>query len=112
MSIGERQDEWHSVLENGAPADLSREDAAFERERARLLRDHPGKVALVRDDDVVGVFDDANDAIFEGYRRFGPGQRMVIRTITEPEEPAYMPNVDVNHPSFLRKDESPVKDHG
>jgi hypothetical protein len=104
MSIGERQDEWRSVLENGAPADVSREHAAFERERARLLRDHPGKVALVHDDDVVGVFDNANDAMIEGYRRFGLG-RMVIRTITEPEEPAYMPNVDVNHPSFLRVDE-------
>jgi hypothetical protein len=37
---------------------------------------------------------------------------MVIRTITEPEEPVYMPHVDVNHPSFMRKDELPVKDHG
>jgi hypothetical protein len=66
MSEGDRQDEWHSVLDNGAPADVSREHAAFERERARLLRDHPGKVALVRDDDVVGVFDNANDAMLEG----------------------------------------------
>ena len=48
-----------------------REDAAFERERARLFREHPGKVVLIHGDDVVGPFNNANDAIIEGCRLFG-----------------------------------------
>lgn len=106
MKTDERQDEWPTLDENGAGPDLSREDATFERELPRLLREHPGKVALIHGDDVVGVFDNANDAVIEGYRRLG-WVRMVCYTITEPEEPAYMPHVDVNHPSFRRLDGSP-----
>ena len=78
---------------------LSREDAAFERERARLVRDHLGKFALVRFDEVIGVFNTPDEAIVEGIRRFG-WRRMVVRTITEHDEVAEMFNVDTNHPSF------------
>jgi hypothetical protein len=91
------------VQENGAPADFSREHAAFRRELPRLLREHPGKFALVHGDEVVGVFDNPNDAMVEGFQRFDL-VRTVIRPIAEPEEPIYMPHVDVNHPSFLPAD--------
>jgi hypothetical protein len=99
MANQDNKDEWIHLEENDPPPDLSREDAAFDRERARLARDHLGKVALVRFDEVVGVFNDANEAIVEGHRRFGWG-RMIVRTITERDETAYIANVDTNHPSF------------
>jgi hypothetical protein len=95
----EPKDERIVLEENDPPPDLSREDAAFNRERARLFRDHPGKVALIRFDDVVGVFKDANDAIIEGYRLFGE-KRWVVYLITERDETEYIANVDTNHPSF------------
>jgi hypothetical protein len=85
--------------ENDPSPDLSREDAAFERERPSLVRDHLGKVALVHGDDVAGVFENANDAIVEGCRRFGR-TRIVCYLITQGDQPEYIANVDINHPSF------------
>jgi hypothetical protein len=103
MRTDQRDDQWLTLGENDPPPDLSREDAAFDRELPRLLREHRGKVALVHGDEVVGVFKDANEAILEGCQRFGLA-RLVCYLITEPEEPAYMPHVDTNHPSFERAD--------
>jgi hypothetical protein len=103
MEAHEVKDEWPVLEENDPSPDLSREDAAFERERPRLLREHPGKIAVVRGDDIVGVFEDLNEATLEAYRRFGR-TRMVFYLIVERDEPEWIANVDVNHPSFKRLD--------
>jgi hypothetical protein len=103
MKAEEIPDEWPVIEENDPSPDLSREDAAFERQRARLLREHPGKIAVVRGDDIVGVFDNYNEATFEAHRRFGRA-RMVFYLIVERDEPEWISNVDVNHPSFKRLD--------
>jgi hypothetical protein len=94
-------DEWIHLEENDPPPDLSRENAAFERERERLVRDHLGKIALTHGDDVVGVFDDVDQATVEGHRRFGRA-RLIFREITATDEPEFIPHVDVDHPSFRR----------
>src|SRR5690348_2143112 len=86
MGTEEPKDEWIVLEENDPPPDLSREEAAYERERARLVRDHLGKVALVRFDEVVGVFNNANEAILEGHRRFGR-KRWIVIEITASDEP-------------------------
>jgi hypothetical protein len=101
MGTDKPKDEWLRADENGVWPDTSLEDAAFERERARLVRDHLGKIAVVRFDEVVGVYDTFEEATQEAHRRFGWG-RMVFNLITERDEPDYIPNVDVNHPSFER----------
>jgi hypothetical protein len=103
MEAQDIKDEWIHLEENDPPPDISREKAAFERERPRLVRDHLGKIALVRFDEVVGVYDNANDAAIDGHRRFGWG-RMIFMEITECDEPVYIANVDVNHPSVRRID--------
>jgi hypothetical protein len=103
MGHDELKDEWPRVDENGAGPDLALEDATFERERARLVRDHLGKIAVVRFNEVVGVFDTLDQATEDAHRRFGWG-RMVFYLITERDEPEYIPNVDINHPSFQRLD--------
>jgi hypothetical protein len=95
--------DWLVVGENEPPPDLSRENAAYERERQRLVRDHLGKIALLHGDEVVGVFANVDLALLEGYRRFGLA-RMVCREITASEEPEFVPHVDVNHPSSRRLD--------
>jgi hypothetical protein len=94
------EEEWHVPEENEPGPDLSREDAAFERERPRLVRDHLGKFALVRFDEVIGVFNTPDEAIVEGVRRFGLFKRMIVRPITERDEVEYIANVDITHPSF------------
>jgi len=96
-------DAWIHLEDNDPPPDLSREDAAFERERPRLFREHPGKVAVVRGDAVVGVYADFNEAATDAYQRFGQ-VRMVCYLITERDEVEYIANVDTNHPSFKRLD--------
>jgi hypothetical protein len=81
--------------------DFSREEAAYQRERDRLVRDHSGKYALVHGHQVVGVFSSFQDAVAEGGRRFELSEMMVCE-ITDPEPAAYISHVDVNHPSFHR----------
>ena len=103
MSQQETQSGWLVVGENDPPPDLSRENAAFERERERLVRDHPGKIALIHEDQVAGVFANVDDALVEGYRRFGMA-RMIFREITVADEPEFITHVDINHPSCRRLD--------
>jgi hypothetical protein len=103
METKEIKDEWIRLEENDPPPDLSREKAAFERERARLVRDHLGKVAVIHGDDIVGVYDNANDAALDVLPRLGM-VRLLFFEITERDEPVHIANVDVNHPSVRRID--------
>ena len=96
-------DEWPVLGENDPPLDMSRENAAYEKERELLVRDHRGQIALIRKDDVVGVFNTVGDALLEGYRRFGL-VRMVVREIGDDDGPDFISHVDINHPSFKRLD--------
>ena len=100
MKAQEIKDEWIHVGENDPPPDLSREEAAYKRERERLVRDHLGQIAVIRFDDVVGVYKTLEEATLEAHRRFGWG-RMIFRPITDDDdEPEWIANVDTNHPSF------------
>ena len=103
MKAQEIKDEWIHLEENDPPPDLSREGAAFERERPRLVRDHLGKIALIHGDEVVGVFGNVDAAVAEGHRLFG-WARLIFWEITATDEPEFIPHVDVNHPSFQRLD--------
>src|SRR5262245_59730283 len=103
MSDEINYDEWLHVREDDPPPDLTREENAYAREEERLLRDHLGKIALIRKDDVLGVFDTPGEAIAEGIRRFGR-VRFLAKLIEEREGPIFMPLVDINHPSFRRTD--------
>jgi hypothetical protein len=84
-----------------ASADFSREETAYQRQRDQLVREHLGEYALIHRDQVVGVFPTFRDAVFEAGRRFKLDETMV-REICDSESPAYMPHVDINHPSFHR----------
>ena len=105
MKAQDIKDEWIHQEENDPPPDLSREEAAYRRERERLVRDHLGKVALIHGDDVVGVFDNVDDAVIEGHRRFGWARMIFVEiTATPPDESEFIPHVDINHPSCQRID--------
>jgi len=103
METREIKDEWPVLEENDPPLDLTRENAAFERERPRLAREHLGEIALIHGDEVVGAFATLGEALREGFRRFGEA-RMIFRPITEKDEPEWISNVEINHPSVRRID--------
>ena len=97
------QNEWPTLEPEDPPLDFSRENAAYEKERERLLREHRGKIALVHEDEVVGAFATAGEATLEGYRRFGLA-KMMLKEICDADTPEYVGHVDVEHPSFRRRD--------
>ena len=103
MKTEEIKDEWPHLEENDPPLDLTRENAAFERERARLVRDHLGHVVLIHGDEVVGAYPTYDEAMTDGYQRFGLA-RLICRLITEKDEPEFVPYIDINHPSVRRID--------
>jgi hypothetical protein len=73
MPTQEIKDERPHFAENDPPLDTSREEAAFERERALLVRDHLGQIALIHGDEVVGAFPTFGEAISEATA--GSGSR-------------------------------------
>ncbi len=50
---------------------LDAELKTYEQHRDQLLGTAEGKYVLIRNDQVVGVFDSKMDAITQGYQRFG-----------------------------------------
>ncbi len=103
MSTSETSLDYPVLGPDDPPVDFTREEAAYQRERWRLVRDHLDQIALIHDDEVVGAFPTAGEAIRAGVQRFGL-VKMMLREIRDPDEPEYMPLVDVNHPSFRRLD--------
>jgi hypothetical protein len=103
MSTQQIKDEAPRFAENDPPLDLTRENAAFEKERARLVRDHLGQIAVIHGDTIVGVYPRLYDAEIDAFRRFG-NARLIFRLITEEDEPEYNPHVDVSHPCVRRID--------
>jgi hypothetical protein len=99
------QDEWPTLDPGDPPLDFTRENAAYEKERERLLREHRGKIALVHQDELVGVFATAGEAMLEGYRRFGL-TKMMLKEICDSNSPDYVGHVDVDHPSFRKLDQT------
>ena len=103
MKTDKPEDEWPVLEENDPSPDVSREMAAYQRERPRLVRDHLGEIAVIHGDDLVGVYDNVDDAVIDSRTRLGRA-RMIYIEITASDEPDYVANVDINHPSFKRID--------
>lgn len=101
MKPEQKQPSYPVLGPDDPPIDFSREEAAYERERERMVRDHLGQIALIHEDEVVGAFPTAEEAISEGFRRFGL-VKMMLKEIRDPDTPAFMPLADINHPSFQR----------
>ncbi len=89
------------------PREWAREEAAYARERDRLVRDHLGEFVVLHRDELVGPFKTYGEAVAVAYRRFGDVQ-LVIKEIRPEEPPDFVSLVDLNHPSIKLLD----KKHG
>lgn len=79
---------------------LEREQATYEREKARLLAEgEAGRFAVIHGDEVASVWDTYRDASQAGAERFGLGTYM-IKQILQVERPGFLP-------IFLVSDASP-----
>jgi hypothetical protein len=69
---------------------LKQEWRTFQRERGRLLAEgHKGRFALVKGDELVGMYPDEDAALRAGYERFGLVSFMVKQIMAEEDEPVY-----------------------
>lgn len=65
---------------------FERELNFFERERMRLLDRAQGKFALIKGEDLVGIFDTEMEAVRAGYKRFG-NEPFLAKHIVEADIP-------------------------
>jgi len=66
--------------------------ATFEANRRRLVQEAPGKFVLIYPDRIAGVFDAEDDALAQGYERFG-NVPFLVKEITETDVPIHMMSV-------------------
>ena len=64
-------------------AELDREIATYDKRKAELERHHKGKWALIRGEELEGVFDTFENAANAGVERFGAGP-FLIRKVGAP----------------------------
>jgi hypothetical protein len=69
---------------NDAEISFASELASSQRHSWELQRNHQGKFALYRGEELIGVFDDTIKAIKEGHRRFG--SNFLVQEIGEPSD--------------------------
>ena len=65
---------------------FEKELQTYETHKAELLKKTPGKYVLIKDDQIIDVFDTQMDAVNQGYRRFGVVP-FLVKEIVEIEMP-------------------------
>jgi hypothetical protein len=65
---------------------LSKELETYEANKSELIGKSKGKYVLIKDDQVIDVFDTKSDAIRQGYERFG-NVPFFVKQIIEIETP-------------------------
>jgi len=71
---------------NPPGAELRSEVEYFEQHRVELLERAPGKYALVKGSELLGIYDTELEAIGSGYRRLG-NDAFLVKQIVEAEVP-------------------------
>ena len=66
---------------------LERELATYEAEKARLLSTTEGKFVLIRDSEIIDVFDSFQDGVKAGYLRFG-NVPFLVKQVVAVDSPA------------------------
>jgi hypothetical protein len=63
---------------------LEQELKTYEKEKEKLLAEAKGKFVLIKGDKIIGVYASQEDALAEGYKRFG-NEEFLVKEITEIE---------------------------
>ncbi|MBI3193329.1 MAG: hypothetical protein HYZ34_02550 [Ignavibacteriae bacterium] len=69
---------------------LEKERKYFEIHRTEWLSQHVGKFVLVKNEELIGIFDTQQDALVDGARRFG-NDSFLVRQVEESEHLVYIP---------------------
>ena len=68
------------------PAILEKEINTYISHKAELLGNSKGKFVLIKDDQIVGTFENKMDAIRQGYERYG-NVPFLVRQVVEIDAP-------------------------
>lgn len=71
-----------AMLPHAPPLDA--ELRTLEAQLPALLRDHAGEFVLIHGCDVVGLYATSDDALREGYARFGPDEPFLAQEVAAP----------------------------
>lgn len=63
---------------------LEQELKTYENEKEKLLSEGKGKFALIKGNKIIGIYVSQEDALAEGYKRFG-NEEFLVKEITEIE---------------------------
>ncbi|MDI6592043.1 MAG: hypothetical protein QME61_03895 [Patescibacteria group bacterium] len=63
---------------------LEQELKTYEKQKEKLLAEAEGKFALIKGDKIIGIYVSQEDALAEGYKRFGNAE-FLVKEITEIE---------------------------
>jgi len=64
---------------------LEKERKFYDRKRAELVSQHLGQFVLIKEEELIGVYNKIEEALAEGARRFGL-QSFLVRQISETSE--------------------------
>jgi hypothetical protein len=82
---------------------LDTERQFYSENLAEWLRQYPGKFALVKDRELIGTFDTAEEALAEGARRFGL-EPFLVRRVQERADDVSVPALSLG---ILRANTTP-----
>lgn len=63
---------------------LEQELKTYEKEKEKLLSEGKGKFVLIKGDEIIGIYTSQEDALAEGYKRFG-NEEFLVKEIIEIE---------------------------
>lgn len=69
---------------------LEQELKFFAENKPKWIEDHSGKFVLVKGEQLIDVFDNADTAVSEGVRRFGM-ESFLVRQVTPADEEIQIP---------------------
>ena len=74
-------------------ARLDREFPTFQENKPNLVKNHKGKFVLIKDDKIIGIFENELDAIKQGNEQFKDSHFLVNEIIDDKFRIRFMPSL-------------------
>ena len=72
---------------------LDREFQTFQQNKPNLVKNHVGKFVLIKDDEIIGIFENELDAIKQGNEQFKDSHFLVNEIIDDKFRIRFMPSL-------------------